>query len=117
MVTHANVMPVIQTDALVRAGVRASGELCDNLSGTDVRSALRRKRSRRATDDTTGKITSRGLWRAGGMIGALVYCVAVWGALFEGVPRVVAWLGERTAMASQPAQPEPSATPPEKRVP
>ncbi|MBL8560351.1 MAG: hypothetical protein JNM47_16640 [Hyphomonadaceae bacterium] len=51
------------------------------------------------------------------MIGALVYCAAVWGALFEGVPRVVAWLGERTAMASQPAQPEPSATPPEKRVP
>lgn len=117
MVTHANVMPVSQTDTLLRASLRPRGELCDSLSGAEARSGLRRKRSRGAIGGTTGKITRRGLWRAGGLLGALLYCAVVWGALFEGAPRVVAWLGERTAMASQPKAAKPAPPPPERPAP
>lgn len=57
------------------------------------------------------RISGRGLWRAGGVVGAVLYSIVMWGALIYGTPRVVAWLGERTAMASQAPTTEPSRNP------
>lgn len=39
----------------------------------------------------------------GGLIGALVYSVLMWGVFFQATPRVIAWLGQRQASASQDA--------------
>jgi hypothetical protein len=63
--------------------------------GVGYGGGLRRERSRRGF--------RRGVWRMGGAVLALVYSLAVWAALFQGVPRVVAWLGERQAQAGQVA--------------
>jgi hypothetical protein len=57
--------------------------------------------------------------RFGALLGAVVYSLAVWGALFQGVPRVVAWLGQRTASAenaqSQPERIKPAQNTPDPR--
>jgi hypothetical protein len=71
----------------------------------DIGGRLRRDRSRRGL--------RRGAWRIGGAVLAVGYSLMVWGALFQGVPRVVAWLGQRQASAEQPA-PQPAPPPAER---
>jgi len=45
----------------------------------------------------------------GGLIGAVVYSLLMWGVFFQATPRIVAWLGQRQASAAQSAAPQKQA--------
>lgn len=90
-------MPLIQSGAVEPVTARFAG--VGSRLEDDVAFGGRLRR------DPSRKRLRRGVWRFGGAILAVGYSVMVWGALFQGVPRVVAWLGQRQASAEQPVAP------------
>jgi len=90
-------MPIIHAGAVGRAAARFVGVGSRLEDDVAFGGRLRRDPSKRRL--------RRGAWRFGGALLAIGYSVLVWGALFQGVPRVVAWLGQRQASAEQPAAP------------
>ena len=87
-----------------RSSIRYRGDVSSPQSSLEFGGALARKRSK--------QVTSRGAWRLGGLIGAVVYSLMVWGVFFQATPRLIAWLGQRQAAAAShetganPAAPE-----------
>lgn len=90
-------MPIIQAGAVGRAAARFAGG--GSRLEDDVAFGGRLRR------DPNKRRLRRGVWRLGGAVVAVGYSLMVWGALFQGVPRVVAWLGQRQASAEQPVAP------------
>lgn len=90
-------MPIIQPGAAGRATARFVG--VDPRVEDDAAFGGRLRR------DPNKRRLRRGAWRFGGALLAVGYSLMVWGALFQGVPRVVAWLGQRQASAEQPVAP------------
>lgn len=103
-------MPIIQTGAPAPASIRVLGEISPD--DADHGGLLPRGRLR-------SRVTKRGVMRFSAMLGAVVYSLVVWGALFQGVPKVIAWLGQRQASAessqTQPERVEPAQNTPDPR--
>lgn len=103
-------MSIIQTGAPAPASIRVLREK----SGDDADHGGLLPRGR-----LKPRVTKRGVMRFSAILGAVVYSLAIWGALFQGVPRVVAWLGQRTASAesseNRPERVKPAQNTPDPR--
>jgi hypothetical protein len=103
---NPNVMSIISVEesALSFVPVRGAGDP----AGLDVQMGGRLRRENSEPGSRAGR------WRFGGAVVAIVYSAAVWGALFHGAPRMIAWIGQRQAAAEQSVAkslPTPTPTP------
>jgi hypothetical protein len=89
----APVMWIISSGAAGQTQNRMARASFVDEADTRSMSCVRRRRSREAR--------GRGGWRFGGLVVVLAYSIVVWGALIVGVPKMVAWIGDRTAAANQ----------------
>jgi hypothetical protein len=75
----------------------------------DVAGGRRIPQPREMAGPGPARVTGRGLWRLGGLVGALAYSLVCWTLLFHGGRAVVAWIKpERTmAFAAEPTSKSP----------
>ena len=86
-------MAFIQHGAAERVRIRLEGEFCPP-EVTEVSSPHQRRE----------RVTRRGAWRVGGLLGALAYSLVCWVLLFHGVRAVIAWTKPAAQVVTSTAQ-------------
>jgi hypothetical protein len=79
------------------------------LNGETVAAGARSGTQIRARGESSPRITRRGAWKVGGLVGAVVYSAVCWMLVYHGTKTVIAWMKpepqiEASVVAAAPAE-------------